>query len=189
MISISTPWRRGRGVLLLSALLCGFLAPALHPVLAQDETAGFSGIVLDPEGKPAEGFQLVFQDDAGQEHVAPPSDDLGRYSVDLVPGSYKLVAAIAADGSRLDVPALPSLPVERGARRLDIRIGYPEQLAGAGTATGKPASKPAKTKSASGIPWVQIGAATGTVLILALAVWSGDDAEKSASPFVPPPSR
>ena len=45
MISISTPRRRGRGVLLLSALLCGFLAPALHPALAQDETAGFSGIV------------------------------------------------------------------------------------------------------------------------------------------------
>jgi len=189
MISISTPRRRGRGVLLLSALLCGFLAPALHPALAQDETAGFSGIVLDPEGKPAEGFQLVFQDDAGQEHAAPPSDDLGRYSVDLVPGSYKLVAAIAADGSRLDVPALPALPVEWGARRLDIRIGAPGQPA-AGKATSPSASKPAKTKSASGIPWVQIGAATGTVLILALAVWSNDDdAEKSASAYVPPPSR
>ena len=187
MISMSTPRRRGRGVLLLSALLCGFLAPALHPALAQDETAGFSGIVLDPEGKPAEGFRLVFQDEAGQEHVAPPSDDLGRYSVDLVPGSYKLVAAIAADGSRLDVPALPALPIEWGARRLDIRIGAAEQPA-AGKATSKSTGKPPKTKSSSGIPWVQIGAATGTVLILALAVWSGDDAEKSACAYVPPPS-
>lgn len=189
MISISTPWRRGRGVLLLSALLCGFLAPVLHPALAQDKTAGFSGIVLDPEGKPAEGFRLVFQDEAGQEHVAPPSDDLGRYSVELVPGSYKLVAAVAADGSRLDVPALPALPVDRGARRLDIRIGYPEQMAGAGKTAGQPAGKPPKTKSGGGIPWVQIGAATGTVLILALAVWSGDNDEKSASPYVPPPGR
>jgi len=185
MISTSTPRRRGRGVFLLGALLCGFLAPTFHPALAQEETAGFSGLVLDPDGKPAEGFQLVFRDDAAQEHVAPPSDDLGRYSIDLVPGSYQLVAAIAPDGSRLDVPALPSLPVEWGARRLDVRIGRPEQPAGKGA--GKAASKPAKTQAGSGVPWVQIGAAAGTVLILALAVWSGDDAEKTASPFVPPP--
>jgi hypothetical protein len=192
MISISTPRRRGRGVLLLSALLCGFLAPALHPALAQEDTAGFSGIVLDPEGKPAEGYQLVFRDDAGQEHVAPPSDDLGRYSIDLVPGSYQLVAAIAPDGSRMDVPSLPALPVEWGARRLDIRIGSAEPPA-KGKATkkseSKSASKPVKTKAASGVPWVQIGAATGTVLILALAVWDTGDAEKTASPFVPPPGR
>lgn len=191
MISISTPRRRGRGVLLLTALLCGFLSPALDTTLAEDAAAGFSGLVLDPEGKPAEGYQLVFRDESGQEHLAPPSDDLGRYSIELEPGSYQLVAAVDPDGARLEVPALPALPVEWGARRLDIRIGQPVKggaAAAAGASGVEAGTKPPKTRSISGVPWVQIGVATGAVALLVFGVWSGDDGEKSASPFVPPPA-
>jgi hypothetical protein len=195
MLSISTPRRRGLGVLLIGALLCGLLAPGFRPALAASATPGFSGLVLDPDGKPAEGYSLVFRGEDGAEHVAPPSDDLGRYEIELEPGSYQLIAATAPDGTRLDVPALPALPVEWGARRLDIRIGQPTGAppaagAASGATEGTAPSKAPKTRSGQGIPWVQIGAAAGSALLLGLVVWgSGDDDEQSASPYLPGTAR
>ena len=134
-----------------------------------------SGLVLDPDGNPTEGFRLVFVDDAGQEHVSDPSDDLGRYAIDVPSGNYRLVAAVAPDGERLDVPELPPLPVDADGRRLDIRIAYPT--------TPAAAAEPAIEGSGSKIPWAQIGGAAGATLLLILLL--DDDGEQTASPFVP----
>jgi hypothetical protein len=173
MRSICFTTRQACAAWLLAILAFGIPAPCGR-VLAQEEASGgLSGLVLDPAGNPAAGFRLVFRGEDGQERVSAPSDDLGRYRISLNPGtSYQLVAALAPDGTRLEVPELPPLPVEEGVRRLDVRI--------------RPESRPpgVQGQGAREIPWWQIGGAAAAAIVLYAAVWS-DDPEASASPFEP----
>jgi hypothetical protein len=168
--------RRARGVFLFGVLVCGLLATVSVPVRADEKPTegGFSGLVLDPAGKPASGFRLVFLGDDQVEHTSSPSDELGRYSISVPAGlHYRVVAALAPDGTRLDVPELPPLEAEVGVRRLDIRIRYPEE--------GVAGATPSRTWQ---LPWVRVGVAAGATLLLWSAVWN--DNEHHASPYLPP---
>ena len=167
--------RRGRRVLLVSVVACAAIAGGMAPAMAQDApTGGLSGLVLDPSGRPAEGFRLVFLGEDDLEHVSGPSDDLGRYSLSVPAGaSYRLVAALAPDGTRLDVPELPPIPVDEGVRRMDVRIRYatPSPSGPGGTAAGKRR-------------WWQMGAATAATVVFVTSVLDGSG-EKRVSPFLP----
>jgi hypothetical protein len=167
--------RRRRGLFLLVTLLTGIAAAFGAPALAEEATGRLQGLVLDPDGEPSEGFRLVFVDDAGKEHVSGPSDELGRYALDILPGSYRLVAAVAPDDERLDVPDLPPIPVDASGRRLDIRIAYPTKPTAVASA---PSSAKSRTR------WIQIGTAAAATVLLILLL-DGDTDEKTASPFVP----
>lgn len=167
--------RRRRGLFLLLTLLTGVTTTLGVPAVAEETSGRLQGLVLDPDGEPSEGFRLVFVDDAGVEHLSDLSDELGRYALDIPPGSYRLVAAVAPDDERLDVPDLPPIPVDASGRRLDIRIAYP---------TTPPAVAGAPTSAKSGTRWVQIGTAAAATVLLILLL-DGDTGEKTASPFVP----
>ena len=171
--------RGGGGLLLLATLAVGTMTAGTGtvPAFAQDAApmGSLSGQVLDPAGEPAKKFKLVFRDEAGAEHVTNPSNGSGHYSIELPAGSsYQLVAALSPKGERLDVPDLPPIPLDESGRRLDLRIG-------------QAASAPPAAAAGSGIPWVQIGVATGATLLLILTTFDDDPSEKAGSPFVPEP--
>jgi hypothetical protein len=158
-----------------------FLSSGSFPLLAQEEgaTGTLTGMVLDPSGEPAEGFRLVFQsEDAAVEFISGPSDATGKYSLPLPAGSnYLLVAAVAPDGARLDVPQLPPISVEEGVRRVDVRFSYPQ------TPEGVPTERAERSRIRE-LPWWRIGGAAAAVTIFAVTVFDDDD-EVRASPSMP----
>ena len=164
------------------------LLTAALPVAAEgpesNGTGQLTGLVLDPDGKPARGFKLVFVAEGGDlEMISSPSDKSGRFTANLPSGlRYELVAAIAPDGSRLDVPPLPAIPVENGARRLDVQFHYPSVPAVAGAA---PDANGTTSSRGRGAMWWQIGAAVGATLLFGAVVFNRDDPEPVASPHRP----
>ena len=78
-----------------------------------------------PRRQPGRRIRLVFKSDTdGKEYTAEPSDELGKYSINLpVNHSYVLVAAIAPDGTRCRsrrCPRYRSSPEHAG---VDVRFG------------------------------------------------------------------
>lgn len=168
--------RHPRSAPLSVFILVSIVLAAGIPVSAEGGPQGsLSGLVLDPTGEPAEGFRLVFRSDPGQvEYTSPPSDPMGKYAISLpAGGSYVLIAALAPDGTRLEVPQLPPIPVEQGVRRLDVRFRRSSPDRGA---MGKTAMRD--------LPWWRIGGATLAVVVFSSAVYDGGD-ERAPSAFRP----
>jgi hypothetical protein len=173
----TTLTRRSTGLVLAIAVL---LSSAFLPAMAQEGPQGtFRGLVLDPSGEPAEGFRLVFQAEGSDfEFISPPSDSMGNYTLSLPAGvSYKLVAAIAPDGMRLEVPQLPPIPATEGVRRLDVRFRYPDD----------PGFTPEDERWSrlAELPWWRIGGAAVAVVVFSAIVFDGDDGETPASSYQP----
>ncbi len=161
---------------------------ASTPVGAQNNRGELVGYVLDPDGKPTPGFKLVFRAVGGDmDLVSSPSDENGKYSIELLSGlQYVLTAAIAPDGSRLEVPPLPPIPVENGSRQLDVQFHYPETSAGVAEVAAAPAGTTAgKKKKGRGSPWWQIGAAVGATVLFGALVFDRETEEQIASPHRP----
>lgn len=161
---------------------------ATMPAGAQNHRGELVGYVLDPDGKPAPGFKLVFRAVGGDmDLITSPADAQGKYSIDLPSGlQYELKAAIAPDGSRLEVPPLPPIPVEGGSRRLDVQFHYPngaESTAAAAAATAATGEQE-KDKGKNAM-WWQIGAAVGATVLFGAVVFDRDSDEQIASPHRP----
>jgi len=174
MEPILEPGSRRR--ILLGLFLCWvFLSGAVHSIALEDSQGTLTGTITDPSGKPAAKFRLVFRAEDGEtEFTSSLSDKLGKYSLSLPVGSsYLLIAAIAPDGSRLQVPQLPPIPMEEGVRRLDLRFGFPQEEERKAAAMFRD------------LPWWQIGGAAVAVIVLTTSVFDDDDEESRASPFTP----
>lgn len=153
-------------------------------VFAQSAAAQFTGVVLDPSGKPAAGFQVAYRDvSTGSIFTSSTTDALGQYQVTVpVGGRYKLDGVVAPDGSRLPVQDVPPLAVRTpGTTRLDVSFRT--------TPPASKAAEPAPKKAAADAPekklvvdakrpwWKTPGGVTGIVLgaalVAALALGGG----------------
>lgn len=178
---------RSRAAVATIAAFSLLLTSAGVPVLAQ-ETANFMGTILDPDGRPAGGFQVVMKDVvSGREFTSAPSGADGKYSLSVpVGGRYTLARVLAPDGSPLPVQSIPPLAVQTsGTNRLDV--AFQRTAPPASPAEQAKVQEP-EEKDDRGVPWYKTkGGITGIVLgaaaVAALAIGGGDDDEPS-----PPPS-
>jgi hypothetical protein len=106
------------------------LTPSLVlPVAHAQQPATLQGVILDPSGRPAAGFKVLFKDVvSGTEYTSAASGASGEYSLQVPVGArYQLVSALAPDGTRLPIQAGVPLPVRApGVYRRDVQF----QLAG-----------------------------------------------------------
>jgi hypothetical protein len=120
-------WTRRTLVVLVSFSI---LTPSLVlPVAHAQQPATLQGVILDPSGRPASGFKVLFKDVvSGAEYTSAASGAAGEYSLQVPVGArYQLVSALAPDGTRLPIQAGVPLPVRApGVYRRDVQF----QLAG-----------------------------------------------------------
>ena len=179
--------RRSLVVLTCVVLISGS-APGLF---AQSTTAAISGVILDPDGRPAFGFKVLLRDiGSNTKYTSGPTDAAGNYVVQVpVGGRYKLEGVVADDGiTKLPVQDIPPISVLMpGTTRLNVRFtnAAPAALPAAPASAAKPpASAPAsderekKRTTIAKAPWYKrpgpiTGMVVGGVLIVALAAGGG----------------
>lgn len=157
------------------ALTLTLAASLASPPLLAQEASTFTGAILDPQGKPAEGFKVVLQDvESGTIYTSAASDATGLYSMEVPVGArYRPIKVVAPDGTEIDVKEVPPYAAEEAIPyRLDI------------TFTRAPAA-PAGASSASK-PWwkrpgIIAGIVVGAVAIGAAIANQGDDEPSSPS--------
>lgn len=130
--------RSGHVAALLLALVAAMLSGAA-PASAEDASATVSGRLVEVDGAPVEGFQvllLVRTESGGWQFAAPRtmSDADGRYTVsDVPPGSYRLWAADPYYPGRLPGRAWPAsytvtegttFQVEAGSHLTDLDLTF-----------------------------------------------------------------
>jgi len=172
----------------LAALTCLAVALGAAPGLfAQASTATIAGVILDPSGRPAEGFKVSLRDVASNtEFTSGATDAAGNYTAEVpVGGRYKIEGVVAADGvTKLPVQDIPPVSVlAAGTTRLNVRF---TNTAGATTQTagGTPATTDEKKKKKSAVPWYQrpgpiVGMVLGSAAIAALLLSGGSNASPS----------
>jgi hypothetical protein len=142
-------FRRSLVVITCLVLLSGG-APGLF---AQSSTAAITGVILDPEGKPAFGFKVVFRDvGSNTKFTSGPTDAAGNYALQVpLGGRYKIEGVIADDGvTKLPVQEIPPISVlTPGTTRLNVRFSNaPTPGTAPAVAAAAPAAAP-KTAPAS----------------------------------------
>lgn len=131
---------KSRSFLLLAllALACpGCAGPPAPPRAVAPAGGGIAGTVLAPDGRPAPGAQVYAYRSAkgglrGPADFAAETDASGRYRLDLVAGSYHLVARLRSGGGEAGPPrpgdawaVYPRNPVvvtAEGGGRADFRL-------------------------------------------------------------------
>jgi hypothetical protein len=194
-----TSFRRSLAVITCLVLISGG-APGLF---AESSAAAITGVILDPEGKPAFGFKVVFRDVASNTRfTSGPTDASGNYALEVpLGGRYKIESVVASDGvTKLAVQEIPPISVlTPGTTRLNVRFtnASPPSAAPAETAVAAKAAptapapapatatapatakvEPAEKKKKSAVPWYKrpgpiTGMVIGGVAIVALAVGGG----------------
>ncbi len=182
MLGSRKRWRFSKELAALIAVSLVSVLPGPLRASAQ-ETATVYGSVLDPDGRPATGFEVVFKDaTSGQEQVSPATSN-GEYRLRLPAGDrYQVVAVVAPDGIRLTV--LPFAPLAfRAGRTYRVDVQFQRTPA----ATGAAGEKPPVSASKKTPWWKSWGIVTGVVIAaggVGAAALSGSD-EKPASPAAP----
>jgi hypothetical protein len=145
-------FRRSLVVITCLVLISGS-APGLF---AQSSTAAITGVILDPAGKPASGFKVVFRDvGSGTKFTSGPTDASGNYALDVpLGGRYKIEGVVADDGvTKLPVQEIPPISVlTPGTTRLNVRFTNAPPPTAAAAAAAAPAAAAAaapKTSPAS----------------------------------------
>ncbi len=141
--------------MLVRVLSLSLLTPSLLlPVATAQQTATLQGVILDPSGRPAPAFKVVFKDAvSGAEYTSSASNAAGEYSLQVPTGSrYQLIRAVASDGTSLPVQAGAPLPIRAaGVYRRDVQFQLvggakvPEERAAPKIEQPKPPAKPAVT--------------------------------------------
>jgi hypothetical protein len=125
---------------------------------AQTSAAAITGVILDPEGKPAFGFKVVFRDvGSGTKFTSDPTDASGNYALEVpLGGRYKIEGVVADDGvTKLPVQEIPPISVlTPGTTRLNVRFANAPlpAAAAAPAATAAAAPKTAPTSTAASTP-------------------------------------
>lgn len=200
-----TSFRRSLAVITCLVLVSGG-APGLF---AESSAAAITGVILDPEGKPAFGFKVVFRDVASNTRfTSGPTDASGNYALEVpLGGRYKIESVVASDGvTKLAVQEIPPISVlTPGTTRLNVRFtnASPPSAAPAETAVAAkaaptaPAPAPttakvetAEKKKKSAVPWYKrpgpiTGMVIGGVAIVALAAGGGGGGGGVASQSTP----
>ena len=169
------------------------------PAMAE-QTATFVGGILDPDGKPAEGFRVVMRDVvSGKVFTSPSSTSAGQYSMSVpVGGRYKLEAVVAPDQTRLPVQDVPPLSVRSaGNNRLDVRFTKAMAPAVADTSATAPSrlqEKPTPPRPSTTVParveakkpwWKTSGGVIGIVAGVAVVAALVAGGNNNASPSQP----
>jgi hypothetical protein len=179
----------------LVVITCLALFSASAPGLcAQSSAASITGVILDPEGKPAFGFKVVFRDvGSNTKFTSGPTDAAGNYALEVpLGGRYKIEGVVANDGvTKLAVQDIPSISVlTPGTTRLNVRFNNAPPHSSASAAAPvvaqatPPAPAPAKAQpvekhtTKAKAPWYKrpgpiTGMVIGGVLIVALAAGGG----------------
>ena len=178
------------------ALLIAFLLAlgGVPGVFAQASTAAISGVILDPSGRPAEGFRVTLRDvSSNTQYTSGATDAEGNYTAEVpVGGRYMIDNVVAADGvTKLPVQDIAPVSVlAAGTTRLNVRFTE------AGTATTRNAgATPAPTedekkKKKPGTPLYQrpgpiVGMVLGAAAIAAIVLIGGGSSNNNASPSQP----
>jgi hypothetical protein len=109
----------------LRALVFAVLATLLSSgAVAQSDDALLVGKLADSQGLPLTGFRVVARVvDTPTVFVSPPSDETGRYTIELPSGAtYTLVAVISPRGNR--IPLAEEIAVDIGEEQVtrDVTI-------------------------------------------------------------------
>ncbi len=166
----------------ISAALALLMSGPAAPTFAQ-ESARFVGTILDPDGRPAAGFQVVLRDAVrGTEFTSVPSGPDGAYTVSVpIGGSYTLARVVAPDGTPLPIQSIPPVRVDSaGTSRLDVafqRQSPSPRSAGSGDEDDDEAALKPWYKKPGGI----VGIVLGVAVAAALAAGGGDDGPASPS--------
>ena len=96
------PWRQVVGAtlgtsfaLLALVLIMGLAMLGVRPVIAQVNTAGLSGVVLDPQGAKVPDATVTVKNLSTAATRNTRSDQVGRYLlVGLPPGKYELTVKV-----------------------------------------------------------------------------------------------
>lgn len=158
-------------------LLACLLVAVAVPALAQSSAAGIRGVLLDAEGMPAVGYQVVLHGATGDLFLTPPTAEDGSFKLaGLPPGRYA-VSAFDPNGEEFGLTR-GEVTLEAGRfARLELR------LAGEPHPPGRPppASGPApRTAGLLGRPW--LSAALPAIGSAALALLLSNEGERPASP-------
>ena len=183
----------------LALFTCLVLALGGAPGLfAQASTATIAGVILDPSGRPAEGFKVSLRDVASNTpYTSGATDAAGNYTAEVpIGGRYKIDSVVAADGvTKLAVQDIPPVSVlAAGTTRLNVRFtntpAATTQTAGATPAT----TEDEKNKKKSAVPWYKrpgpiVGLVLGSVVVAALLLTGGgsSSSDNNASPSNPNP--
>ncbi len=173
-------------VMLMGFVLLSGSAPGLF---AQSTTAAISGVILDPEGRPAFGFKVLLRDvGSNTKYTSGPTDAAGNYALQVpVGGRYKVDGVVADDGiTNLPVQDIPPISVlTPGTTRLNVRFTNAPVAVAAAAPTAKPPERaPAsderekKRTTKAKAPWYKrpgpiVGMVVGGVLVVALAAGGG----------------
>jgi hypothetical protein len=202
-----TSFRRSLAVITCLVLIASG-APGLF---AESSAAAITGVILDPSGKPASGFQVVFRDVASNTRfTSGPTDASGNYALEVpLGGRYKIEGVVASDGvTKLPVQEIPPISVlTPGTTRLNVRFtnASPPSAAPAETAVAAKAAptapapapatatakaEPAEKKKKAAAPWYKrpgpiTGMVIGGVAIVALAAGGGGGGGGVASQSTP----
>ena len=131
----------------LAVITCAVLIAGCAPGLfAQSSTAAISGVILDPDGRPASGFKVVLRDiGSNTRFTSGPTDAAGNYAVQVpLGGRYKLEGVLADDGvTTLPVQDIPPISVlTPGTTRMNVRFtNVPAPKSQAAATTPAPAPK------------------------------------------------
>jgi len=193
-------FRRSLVVLTCFVLIAGS-APGLF---AQSTTAAISGVILDPDGKPAFGFKVLLRDiGSNTKYTSGPTDAAGNYAVKVpVGGRYKVDGVVADDGiTNLPVQDIPPISVlTPGTTRLNVRFTNAPAAAAAPIAKAPLAKAPVrppvnperekKMTTKAKAPWYKrpgpiVGMVVGGVLVVALAAGGGGGGGGTVSPSTP----
>jgi hypothetical protein len=141
--------------MMVRVLSLSLLAPSLLlPIASAQQTAALQGVILDPSGRPAPAFKVVFKDVVtGTEYTSSASNAAGEYSLQVPTGSrYQLIRAVASDGTSLPVQAGAPLPIRAaGVYRRDVQFQLvggakvPEKTVAPKVEEPKPPPKPPVT--------------------------------------------
>lgn len=150
---MKTEFEHARRALTAVALAMALVFGTSIPLVSAADSATISGIVVDPSGKPAAGFQVVVKDlVSGREFKSSGTTGAGEYRVTVpVGGRYKLEHVVAPDGTILPVQDVPPIPIRiPGDNSVNIR--FSPAPAPAAPAAPTPAPTPAPKPAAPAPP-------------------------------------
>jgi hypothetical protein len=176
--------------LLLAFLLAAPAAAATAPPAAAPAGKGLAqvrGVLLDPEGMPAQGYQVALRGKAGDLFISAPSGVDGAFVIDqLPPGAYRM-AAFAPDGAEFPVLAKEISLSAGQVERIEIQLAKKGFAPGraetppAGETAAKPGKKGGLSKGA--IIGIVVGGVAAVALVLSGG--GGDETPPAMSPTLP----
>lgn len=181
VVRVASP--RALRVVLAVSVVAALVCPIPTTLFAAEESVEITGTILDPDGRPADGFRIVLEDLIdGSTYTSDPSGTDGSYTISVpVGGRYTLSAVLSPEGEPLPVQTIPPITLDQaGTRRLDV--AFQRQ---------SPSSRVSRDRDDRlAVPWYKTGWGITAIVVgvggvAALALGGGGKDNPPASPSSP----